>query len=69
MGIWCYWRLDAIPSGRGIQRLISAMTLGSIVGALLGGSAVSVAPVAFLKVLLGCVLIGAAGKTLVAHLK
>jgi uncharacterized membrane protein YfcA len=45
------------------------MSIGSIVGALLGGLAASFAPVAFLKMLLGCVLIVAAGKTLVGHSK
>jgi uncharacterized membrane protein YfcA len=67
MGIWRYWRLDAIPSGRGIYRLTSAMATGSLIGATLGGLAVAYAPVAFLKVLLGCVLLAAAGKTFVGH--
>jgi len=39
------------------------MAAGSIIGATLGGLAVAYAPVAFLKVLLGCVLLAAAGKT------
>jgi uncharacterized protein len=63
MGIWRYWRLDAIPSGRGIQRLTSAMAVGSLVGAALGGLAVAYAPVSFLKVLLACVLLAASAKT------
>ncbi len=67
MGIWRYWRLDAIPTGRGIQRLTSAMAMGSIIGATLGGLAVAYAPAAALKVLLGCVLLAAAGKTLLSH--
>ena len=45
------------------------MSIGSIIGALLGGLGVSFAPVALLKMLLGCVLIAAAGKTLAGHLK
>ena len=36
---------------------------GSIVGATIGGLAVVYAPVAFLRVLLGCVLLAAAVKT------
>jgi uncharacterized membrane protein YfcA len=39
------------------------MAAGSIIGATLGGLAVAYAPVAFLKVLLGCVLLATAGKT------
>lgn len=62
-GLWRYWRLGAIPKGRGVQRIAGAMGAGSILGALAGGLAVAYAPVAFLKVLLGCVLLAAAGKT------
>jgi uncharacterized membrane protein YfcA len=39
------------------------MGAGSIIGATLGGLAVTYAPVAFLKALLGGVLLAAAGKT------
>jgi uncharacterized membrane protein YfcA len=67
MGLWRYWRSDAIPKGRGIQRITFAMSVGSILGATLGGLAVAYAPVQFLKLLLGCVLIAAAGKTLIGH--
>lgn len=67
VGLWRYWRLGAVPSGRGVRRIVSAMGAGSIVGAVLGGLAVAYAPVAFLKVLLGCVLIAAAGKTIASH--
>ena len=63
-GIWRYWRLDAIPTGRGIKRITSAMASGSIVGATLGGLAVAYAPVGVLKVILGSVLIVAAAKTI-----
>ena len=63
MGLWRYWRADAIPMGRGAKRMTTAMAAGSIVGAILGGLAVAYAPVAFLKVLLGCVLLAAAVKT------
>jgi uncharacterized membrane protein YfcA len=67
MGIWRYQRLNAIPTGRGVQRLTSAMAGGSLIGASLGGFAAAYAPVAFLKVLLGCVLLAAAGKTFASH--
>jgi uncharacterized membrane protein YfcA len=63
VGLWRYWRVDAIPCGRGAQRITIAMAAGSIIGATLGGLAVAYAPVAFLKVLLGCVLLATAGKT------
>jgi uncharacterized membrane protein YfcA len=69
MGIGRHWRLDAIPRGRGIQRVTSAMAAGSLVGAALGGLAVAFTPVAPLKVLLGCVLLAAAVKTLVSQSK
>jgi uncharacterized membrane protein YfcA len=67
MGIWRYWRLAAIPSGRGITRITSAMAAGSIIGATAGGLAVAYAPVGVLKVVLGCVLMAAAAKTIVSH--
>jgi uncharacterized membrane protein YfcA len=63
VGLWRYWHAGAIPMGRGAQRIATAMAAGSIVGAVLGGLAVAYAPVAFLKVLLGCVLLAAAAKT------
>jgi uncharacterized membrane protein YfcA len=43
------------------------MGLGSIIGAGLGGLVVAMAPVGALKLLLGCVLIAAAGKTLLTR--
>jgi uncharacterized membrane protein YfcA len=64
VGLWRYWRADAIPMGRGAQRIATAMALGSMIGAVLGGLAVAYAPVAFLKVLLGGVLLAAAAKTM-----
>ena len=42
----------------------TAMAAGSILGAILGGLAVAYAPLAWLKVLLGCALLAAAGKTI-----
>jgi uncharacterized membrane protein YfcA len=65
-GLWRFWRADAIPRERGAQRITTAMAAGSIIGVALGGLAVAYAPVEFLKVLLGCVLLAAAAKT-VAH--
>ena len=41
------------------------MSAGSILGTTLGGLAVAYAPVQFLKLLLGCELIAAAGKTVI----
>jgi uncharacterized membrane protein YfcA len=67
MGLWRYWRSNAIPQGRGIQRITFAMSAGSIIGAILGGLAVAYAPVTFLKVFLGCTLIAAAVKTMAGH--
>ena len=67
VGLWRYWRLGAFPRGRGIQRITAAMGSGSIVGALLGGLAVAIVPVETLKLLLGAVLLAAAGKTLFAR--
>lgn len=63
-GLMRYWRLGAIPGGRGVQRIVGAMSAGSILGAVLGGLAVAWAPVGFLKALLGAVLLLAAAKTL-----
>jgi uncharacterized membrane protein YfcA len=62
-GLFRYWRLDAIPRGRGVQRITGAMGAGSILGAIAGGLAVAYAPVVFLKCLLGCVLLMASAKT------
>jgi uncharacterized membrane protein YfcA len=67
MALWRYWQSNAIPQGRGIQRITFAMSAGSILGATLGGLAVAYAPVAVLKLFLGCVLIAAAAKTIAAH--
>lgn len=63
MGLWRYWRAGAIPTWYGARRIGTAMALGSMIGAALGGLAVAYAPVMALKVLLGCVLLVAAGKT------
>jgi uncharacterized membrane protein YfcA len=66
-GLWRYWRIDGLPRGRGGVRITGAMSARSIIGAVLGGLAVAFAPVAFLKVLLGCVLLAAAVKTIASH--
>jgi uncharacterized membrane protein YfcA len=67
IGLWRYWRADAVPTWRGARRMTTAMSAGSIVGAALGGLAVSYAPVTFLKSLLGSVLLVAAAKTAFAN--
>ena len=67
VGLWRYWRIGAFPRGRGIQRITAAMSFGSVVGAGLGGLAIAIVPVGSLKLLLGCVLLAAAGKTLLGH--
>ena len=64
---WPPLRSNAIPQGKGIQRIRFAMNAGSILGATLGGLAVAYAPVQFLKLLLGCVLIVGGGKTMSGH--
>jgi uncharacterized membrane protein YfcA len=63
IGLWRYWRADALPTGRGAQRITTAMAASSIIGATVDGLAVAYAPVTFLQVLLGCVLLAAAAKT------
>jgi uncharacterized protein len=67
MGLWRYWRLDAFPRGRGVQRITLAMSMGSVIGATAGGLAIAYAPTGLLKLLLGAVLIAAAGKTLTSQ--
>ncbi len=47
----------------GAPRIALSMSAGSLIGAALGGLAVAVAPVAFLKVFLGAVLLAAAAMT------
>jgi uncharacterized membrane protein YfcA len=64
VGLWRYWWFDAFPRGGGIRRITGAMSSGSIIGAVLGGLAIAIVPTDALKLLLGAVLIAAAGKTL-----
>jgi uncharacterized membrane protein YfcA len=66
-GVWRYHRAGALPLKGGPQRIVASMTIGSLVGAALGGLAVAVAPAALLKELLGVVLIVAAVKTVQKH--
>jgi uncharacterized protein len=66
-GLWRYWRIGGLPRGRGVVRITGAMSAGSVIGAVLAGLVVAFAPVAFLKVLLGCVLPAAALKTIASH--
>lgn len=63
IGLWRHWRAGTMPLGRGAQRITTAMAGGSIIGTLMGGLLVAYTPVSFLKILLGCVLLVAAGKT------
>ncbi len=67
IGLWRYWQMKAIPEGRGVERITLAMSVGSIIGAILGGLAVAYAPVGFLKVLLGGILLVTAFKTMGCH--
>jgi uncharacterized membrane protein YfcA len=52
VGLWRYRQMGAIPQGRGVQRIAIATSLGSIIGAVIGGLVIGFAPVAFLKVFL-----------------
>jgi uncharacterized membrane protein YfcA len=61
-GLWRYWRSGAMETRLGPRRIVSAMSAGSLIGAALGGLAVGFAPVATIKVILGFVLMAAAGK-------
>ena len=65
-GMWRYHKAGALPMTGGPQRIVLSMSVGSLIGASLGALAVNVAPTAFLKVLLGSVLIIAATK-IAAH--
>jgi uncharacterized protein len=56
-GLWHHWQMGAIHQARGVRRIAIAMRFGSIFGAVIGGLAIGLAPVAFLKAFLGCVLV------------
>ncbi len=66
-GLWRYHKAGALLTTGGAQRIVASMSAGSLIGAALGALAVAVAPTAFLKVLLGSVLIAAAAKTAAAR--
>lgn len=66
-GVWRYHRAGALPMTGGAPRIALSMSAGSLIGAVLGGLAVAVAPVVFLKVLLGSVLMLAAANTVAGH--
>ncbi len=66
-GVWRYHRAGALPLKGGPQRIVASMSIGSLIGAALGGLAVAVAPTVLLKVLLGAILIAAAIKTVRKH--
>jgi uncharacterized membrane protein YfcA len=63
-GVWRYHRMGALPETGGPQRIALSMNAGSLIGAALGSLAIAAAPPAFLKVMLGSVLILAAAKTI-----
>jgi uncharacterized protein len=63
-GVWRYHRVGALPMTGGPRRIAMSMSAGSVIGGALGGLAVAVAPTAFLKVVLGSVLLVAAVKTI-----
>lgn len=65
-GLLRHRRLGTLPWGRGVHRMVTAMTAGSLIGVVVGGLVVTLAPVAALKLLLGIVLIAAAAKTLLS---
>jgi uncharacterized membrane protein YfcA len=65
-GLWRYWRSGAMETRLGARRIVTAMSLGSLIGAALGGLAVGLAPVEAIKSVLGFVLIAAAAKVVVS---
>jgi uncharacterized protein len=65
-GLWRYWRSGAMETRLGAKRIVSAMSVGSLIGAALGATAVGFAPVAAIKTVLGFVLIAAAAKVAVS---
>ncbi len=56
-GVWRYGRAGALPARGGAQRIATAMSIGSVIGAGLGVLAIGLAPTMLLKILLGGVLI------------
>lgn len=64
VALWRYYAIGALHFGRGAQRIASAMAIGSVIGAFIGGLAIAYAPAQLLKLVLGTVLVGAAAKML-----
>jgi uncharacterized membrane protein YfcA len=65
-GLWRYWQSGAMETRLGARRIVSAMSVGSLIGAALGGMALGFAPVGAIKAVLGFVLIAAAAKVAVS---
>lgn len=66
-GLVRYRRLGMLPDRRNLRRIGLPMGIGSIVGAAAGGILAPFAPDAFLKAVLGVILIAAAIKTVLDH--
>lgn len=66
-GLWRYQHAGALPMTGGALRIALSMSVGSLIGAALGGLAVAFAPAALLKLILGSVLIAAAARSLTHH--
>jgi uncharacterized protein len=60
VGLWRYHRMGLLQLTRGARRIGTAMTLGSMLGAGLGGLALAFAPTMALKAVLGAILAAAA---------
>ena len=60
-------RPASMITARRVQRITFAMSLGSIIGATIGGLTVAYASAVFVKLLLGGLLIAASIKTMVDH--
>lgn len=61
-GLWRYYRLRALPGRHALHTVALPMGAGSIVGALIGGLLLGIVAIPTLKIVLGCVLLGAATK-------
>lgn len=66
-GLWRYHQTGGLLVSGGAPRIALSMSAGSLIGAVLGGMAIVVTPVALLKAVLGCVLIAAALKIVARH--
>ena len=61
-GLWRYGRLGMFPSRGQMTKTALPMGAGSVLGAVIGGLLVGIAPAAALKVVLGLILIAVAVK-------